>query len=401
MTKIFSKNKILTLLLLLSFVGMPLFVFAEKNIKQFKIPDIKDDFCGVNINFQYCKCAFHNEYCEAVNLDKKAANTYVQSEYKKWLIEKLTSFANNCINNNGGIWDKNKRTCTIEKDQKLPDGPFNADCSIKQTKFNKNWEKYSDFDKRILVSEASFEVRQYDKTLDEIAEKIVQADQIEYEMELDRLMRLELRDYKKALVQNIRSNLTKAIFRLTWMTYNVTKPIKGSSAATVARGSGNSFSKLFTGETGIEKIGAAFKFIQAGVPKGSKAKINTKPTKGKIKSIALNATLKAMESAGSPKAVALQIYKDITGATMASLGVPKLEFTKKEVAILRDQHLTNQAVNEILADSYKENAEKRIELMRLKKDISELYNKLQEWKNKEYKRVKDLLEQSCKDQIKK
>jgi hypothetical protein len=399
MNKIFSKNKILALLLLVSFIAMPSFVLAGKNVKQFKIPDIKDDFCGVNINFQYCKCAFHDKHCEAIGLDKGAANTYVQNEYKKWLIEKLAAFANNCINNNGGIWDKNKRTCTIKKDQKLPDGPFNADCSVSQTKFNKNWEKYSDFDKRININDASWEVKQFDKTLDNIADKIAQVDQMEYEMELDRLMRLELRDYKKALVQNIRNNITKSIFRLTWMTYNIVKPLETSHA--ISRLSENSVAKLFTAETGVEKIGAALKFIQSGVPKGSRAEINTKPTTGKIKSIALNATLGALESAGSPKSVALQVYKDLTGTTMAAAGVPKLEFTKEEVAILRDQHLTNQVVNEILADSYKENAEKRIEIMQLKKDISELYNKLQKWKNKEYNRVKDSLEQSCKDELKK
>lgn len=48
-------------------------------------PDIKNDFCGVHINYQYCKCAFHNEYCGSIGMDKSEAKTYVYAEYNKWL----------------------------------------------------------------------------------------------------------------------------------------------------------------------------------------------------------------------------------------------------------------------------------------------------------------------------
>ena len=47
--------------------------------------DIKDNFCGVYINYQYCKCAFHNEYCESIGMSKGEAHTYVYAEYDKWI----------------------------------------------------------------------------------------------------------------------------------------------------------------------------------------------------------------------------------------------------------------------------------------------------------------------------
>lgn len=47
--------------------------------------NIKNDFCGVHINFQYCKCAFHDEYCANIGMSKSEANTYVYAEYNKWL----------------------------------------------------------------------------------------------------------------------------------------------------------------------------------------------------------------------------------------------------------------------------------------------------------------------------
>lgn len=65
--------KILTLL----FVAAPLLSACGKS-------DIKDNFCGVHINFQYCKCAFHNEYCGAIGMSRSEAKDYVYSEYDKW-----------------------------------------------------------------------------------------------------------------------------------------------------------------------------------------------------------------------------------------------------------------------------------------------------------------------------
>lgn len=49
--------------------------------------DIKDNFCGIHINFQYCKCAFHNEYCSNINMSKSEAKEHVYQQYDKWLNE--------------------------------------------------------------------------------------------------------------------------------------------------------------------------------------------------------------------------------------------------------------------------------------------------------------------------
>ncbi len=46
--------------------------------------DIKDNFCGVHINFQYCKCAFHDEHCAAIKMDSEEAEDYVYEKYDEW-----------------------------------------------------------------------------------------------------------------------------------------------------------------------------------------------------------------------------------------------------------------------------------------------------------------------------
>jgi hypothetical protein len=67
--------------------------------------DIKNEFCGPVMNFKFCKCAFHGEFCEdpEVKMSKKEADEYVQAEFKKWEDQELDVFANDC-KNRGGVF---------------------------------------------------------------------------------------------------------------------------------------------------------------------------------------------------------------------------------------------------------------------------------------------------------
>jgi|GEM_PF-1827489 len=63
--------------------------------------DIKNSFCGVHLNYQYCKCAFHNEFCDAIGMSKGEAKDYVYDEYGKWKKGGLDDFKKKCVENNG------------------------------------------------------------------------------------------------------------------------------------------------------------------------------------------------------------------------------------------------------------------------------------------------------------
>ena len=65
----------------------PIALFALIIISIFFFPgnsDIKNNFCGIHIDYRYCKCAFHNEYCDSLGMSKSEANTLVHEEYEKW-----------------------------------------------------------------------------------------------------------------------------------------------------------------------------------------------------------------------------------------------------------------------------------------------------------------------------
>jgi hypothetical protein len=78
----------------------------------FKKGDIKDDFCGPHINFQYCKCAFHGDYCDSIGMKKGEAKDYVNKEYDKWVESELDRFKNDCENDNGILKGKKCVYCT-------------------------------------------------------------------------------------------------------------------------------------------------------------------------------------------------------------------------------------------------------------------------------------------------
>lgn len=375
---------------------------------RFTKPDIKDDFCGPVMNYQYCKCAFHDEFCDAIGMDSNAADKYVREEYDKWVDEQREQFKQNCLAG-GGIYTKDECVQCAESYHKegdecvpndeeegddkadedtgfVPDGPLTKDCQIKTAEFNSSWKKYSDFDDAISYQSRSWEVQQnlnvHEKIITLRAEKF----NLETDMELDRQLRLSMREYKTALVNNIRANLTKAFIRLSYITYTTIKAGKGA---------GDSYKTVLTSLNTVEKIGAALKVVQANVPKNSKLAIDTKDASGKVKSAGLNAALEAIESVGDPSKIVIQVMKD----TQAAI-VPSPDITPEEVEILRQQHLTNKVLDKALAASYKENAKRRVRALEIEAEIEELNAQAASWEAKEKERIKAMLIDSCQQQKK-
>ena len=102
------KGVLLILLLTLVFSG------CAKKIS-FTKGDIKDDFCGPHINFQYCKCAFHGDYCDSIGMKKGEAKKYVNEKYDEWLDTSFDDFKNDCADDNGIIKGKSCVFCELDE----------------------------------------------------------------------------------------------------------------------------------------------------------------------------------------------------------------------------------------------------------------------------------------------
>ncbi len=379
------------LLLLAILFLSPLIGMAGTETNRYKIPDVRDAFCGPEIQPRFCKCAFHNQ-CGA-EMDSGASADFVLSQFREWNRLQIQTMGESCLLRDGD-WDKNTWECTYCTDgdvmqngrcvaSELAD-PAIAECQQAERDFANDWMKFSDFDNRIPVSEASSEVQQYDRVLDEIGDLIMQVYELETQMQLQAEYRLELRAYKDALVQNIKTNLLKAFWRLSYVTY-VT--IDG------AKGAGGSVEKLLDPADVVQTLGAGMKLVQANAPGHIKElQVSDGSIQGKLKSIRFNASLEVMESMGDPSAVVQQVMKDVKGAV-----VPSADISPEEVAILRTQHLDNKAVDAALAESYAESTQLRGQIWTIEAVIANKYNELQDWKAKEYERVQLGLLKQCSD----
>jgi len=397
-----NSRRILKIMKLLQTIFAALFIFilvvtpvlAGKDVRKYEIPDVREVYCGAEVAPYYCKCAFHNQQCKAREISQDAAFEYVLSGFQDWNRQKIQAVAEQCLKGDG-YWDKSDWECTYCTEGDVLSGkkcvapkkidPEVAECSAAIDNFDTQWDKYSDFDDR-LGNDVSYEVQQFNVTLDAIGLALDEVEDIEYALALEEEFRIEMRAYKEALVMNIRQNITKAIFRLAWVTYNTTKSAYGGKG---------SIEKLLDPGNNIEVAGATMKLIQSHIPPDAKSlQFDTTTTSGKLKSIAWNATLEVMESSADPASVVKQGMKDLKSA---AVGGP--DITPEEVAILRTQHLDNDAVTKAIADSHAESAQLRVKLYQEGQVVLELYDELQEWKFKEQERVLNNLEEQCKDKI--
>jgi hypothetical protein len=403
-----TKNLTLASILIVSIF---LLTGCEKSrTTKFSKPSIKDDYCGVVMNYQYCKCAFHNELCDSVGLSSGAASSYVHDEYNKWIAQRKKDFKNNC-EIKGGIYNgdndckyceepyqKQGNKCVkdedIDEDEEeeenddeatfVPDGPFDENCNIEESQFDKDWKKYSDFDNAIEFNSRSWEAQQHLGIYEKIIKLKVRNFELERDMEIDRQARLALRDYKTALVQNIRTNLLKSFWRLSYVTYSTIKS---------GQGVGTSYSTVLTSAETIPRISAALKVIQGVIPPSSSVAIDTSTVSGKVKSIGLNAALEAFDSMGDPVKIATQVFTDSRNAAL-----PSADISPEEIAILRTQHLKNNNIDKTLAESYRKNAIRRMELLDNRQWIIVLEAEAASWEGKEKARVRGMLEADCQRQ---
>ncbi len=392
----------------LSLLGSGCLFGGVERTEKFRKPDIKDEFCGVHINYQYCKCAFHDEFCDQIGLSRSAANAYVRDEYDKWVDGLKDGFKQSCVTAGAAYDDPECHYCKLgyhpedgscepdeedgdaeeedggdEETSYKPDGPLNDDCTLKRDEFDADWRKYSDMDDRIPFESRSWEAQQALTAYDSMIDSMVRAFEIERDIEIEKALQADLEEYKNALVKDLKTNLLKSFWRLAWVTY---------STVDSARGVGSSYSTLLTEGLGVETVGAGLKVIQANVPKDSTLAIDTGSITGKAKSVGANTALEAIDSLGDPVSVATEFVKSSTMAAM-----PSADISPEEVAILRQQHLQNGAIDEALRQSRETVTAMEGMLLLLEQDIADYRAEIEAWEAKEKERVAASLTDSCKE----
>lgn len=364
--------------------------------EEFTPPDIKEQFCGGNIDYRICKCAFHGQMCKDIGKSQSQADHLLYFKYNTHVAGLRATFKGGC-SDRGGLFENDKCLYFEEEKEELSDKE--KECLPKD--FETNWKKYSDIDDAIPIGERSNEAKEFADALASMRTNAEARFIIARDMEIDRLARQELRAYKTALVQNIKANLLRSFWRLAWVTYDTAAgaSLPGKDMVQGAASTGKTFAKLFEevedkGDLLI-KLGNLLSVARSVTPGDSKLAINTDSTTGKFKSLGLTTGISVLENLGDPAGAAqvgVSVFGEIVGIPMP----PKADITPEEIEILRTQHLSNKAVDDVLQESYRVNSERRRELAILDEEFAAQKARALEWEAKERDRVKNEIVDSCK-----
>jgi predicted small secreted protein len=394
MKRLFVVISLVFLVFILTGCGTPQGVGRSEDFNE---PDIKSEFCGVHLNYQYCKCAFHGDFCEDIGMSSKEASKYVDEQYNNWLETEKQSFGSRCVAANGYIEDDTCNYCEQgykatkdsclpgepEQVAELPDGPYNKDCSLKQEEFDRDWKKYSDIDDAIPAEDRSYEAKQALTVYETMIGKLMETFEIQRDIEIEEQMQSSLNEYRQALVQNQKANLLKAFWRLSWVTYSTIK--SGITA-------GKSYGNLMTSAgNAVQSVGSGLKIFQAVIPANSDLAIDKSQLSGKAMSVGAKTALEGVESLGDPVKVAVRFVKSAADVTL-----PSANITEAEINILRQQQIDKGVVDQVLLSSQAANAERQARLTALEQEIKSLESQISEWETKEKERVSSSLVDSCK-----
>jgi len=286
------------------------------------------------------------------------------------------------------------------------------DCNIKDEVFDRDWKKYSDLENTPLtfkehpLTARSRETQQYYFTQSEIVDAELQIFFLKRDMEIDRLMRLELKEYKKALVDGHRKNLLKSFCRLSFLTVHTTYEAYHTAKSLVGtpKAPGGTYGNLFTTPSLVSAIGSALKITNTykamAPPKSSALANNTQGIANVVDDATLNIALEMVESLADPKKIAIEVVTQIMKAAPIPTSANEWKLTEDDFNILRTEHLKNKELDKTIAESYKVNLERNNKVKELEVRIEELKIELAEREAKEKSRVKDSLVDNCKEREK-
>jgi hypothetical protein len=286
------------------------------------------------------------------------------------------------------------------------------DCTIKDEVFDRDWKKYSDLEntpltfKEYPLTARSNETKRYYATQSEIVDAELQIFFLKRDMEIGRLMRLELKEYKKALVSGHRKNLLKSFCRLSFLTVHTAYEARevGKSLFGKPASPGGTYGNLFTAPSLVSATGSALKIIntyKAMAPaKPSALADNTQGITKVLDDATLNIALETVESLGDPKKIAVEVITQIMKAAPIPTSANEWKLTEDDFNILKTEHLKNKELDKTIAESYKVNLERNNKVKELEIWIEELKIELAEREADEKSRVKDFLVNNCKNREK-
>ncbi|RCV62732.1 glucanases superfamily protein [Methanophagales archaeon] len=280
------------------------------------------------------------------------------------------------------------------------------DCNIIQDVFDRDWKKYSNLEntppytfEEYPLTARSWETQQYYAAQSKIVDAEVQIFFLKRDMEIDRHIRLELKEYEEALKDGHRKNLLKSFARLSFLTVQTVYEAYGAGKSV-----GKSYVNLFTTPSSVSAAGSVLKITDTynsmAPPDSSALAKNTQSITKSVDAVSKNVAHEALESLGDPTKVGTELVKQVIDAVPVPHKAKDWKLTDDDFNILREEHLEMKGIGKIIAKSYEVNLERKDKVRELEAQIKELEKELAEWETKEKNRVKALLVYRCKNEKK-
>lgn len=374
--------------------AFPGIVSAEKVMRtvMFEAPDIHDDFCGAKIDYRICKCARHGEMCKDIGRERNVAQYILNARYHAHVAVLRAQFAASCAAAGGRFrTDRCEYTEMTEKEK---------ECIPKD--FETAWKKYSDIDDAIPANERSFEAKRVHEVGGKLKNVRASIYVLERDIEMNRLMLQELREYRKAVASNLKVNLLKSFWRLAWLTYDTSAgaaaPMRfGADGTFLLQGGtdlGRSFAKLFVDDLAHgQQLAILAKLARESMGNNSKYAFDTTTLDGKIGAVSMTTLIASLENIGSPVEAAKEMFQEITKQSLPNVEV---QLSKADIELLASQYDKTKALD----DALQEASRKRAEMDRVRDDLlrerETLTEEFVDWESKERDRVRNSLTDACK-----
>lgn len=256
---------------------------------------------------------------------------------------------------------------------------WDEDCTINEERFDDEWEKYSDFDER--VESPSPEVQQFTYAVEEAKALMLLAYEMEIDLEMEHGVIEVLREYRTALSRDQTRNLVRAFIRLTMLTGET---ING------ARNLGSSIEKL--GGTVLEQIGATLKLADHFQLKPDDQK---KTVRSAVEGVSWSVFKEVLESMGDPKSVVTTLKTSAMEEANKLVDLPAWKISEAEFQVLRDQHLTSRALDTVMLEAERDQADRRALLESVEDELEAILAEADRARAAEKERVRALLVAQC------
>jgi len=263
------------------------------------------------------------------------------------------------------------------------EGVFNSDGTFNQQVFDRDWRKYSDLDDAVPFESKSWQAQRYYETIDRMEEIKTEIYLTQRDMELDRFVREELRNFDRTLKQELKTNLLRAFWRLAYITQGVVQG--GVSAA-------KSYRQIMALD--LRYVKDAYMAVGRGVVMleqlNSAIDDHTQSVQQRTARSLAVGSAEFLATFFDPKKAALSLYeKSMDQIQQAAL--PTANITEEDCAILKEQYVKTRALDAILELSYLENRERRLHVQKLEAELRDLASELSRWEAEEKERVFDML----------